>query len=175
MAGRFDRNTRRTALGGVLAAGSLAVLWLACIAPTGSLGVTAVAGLFPMVAVVTSGRPAGFLCWAASAVLGLLLLPDKGVALLYFCFLGLYPVVKSHLEHLPGRVLEWVCKLAYFNLALTLIWFVFRALFLPMLPTWLEAQTWLIYVVGNVVFVAYDIGLSQFIGALTCRLYPGRR
>ena len=61
MAGRFDRNTRRTALGGVLAAGSLAVLWLACIAPTGSLGVTAVAGLFPMVAVVTSGRPAGFL------------------------------------------------------------------------------------------------------------------
>ena len=174
MAGRFDRNTRRTALGGVLAAGSLAVLWLACIAPTGSLGVTAVAGLFPMVAVVTSGRPAGFLCWAASAVLGLLL-PDKGVALLYFCFLGLYPVVKSHLEHLPGPVLESVCKLAYFNLALTLVWFAFRALFLPMLPSWLEEQTWLIYVVGNVAFVAYDIGLSRLIGALTCRLYPGRR
>lgn len=46
MAGRFSSKAGRTALGGVLAAGSLAVLWLACITPTGRLGVTAAAGLF---------------------------------------------------------------------------------------------------------------------------------
>ena len=55
MAGRFSSKAGRTALGGVLAAGSLAVLWLACITPTGRLGVTAAAGLFPISAVLLSG------------------------------------------------------------------------------------------------------------------------
>lgn len=85
MAGRFSSKAGRTALGGVLAAGSLAVLWLACITPTGRLGVTAAAGLFPISAVLLAGRGAGLLCWAAASVLGLLILPDKGVALMYLC------------------------------------------------------------------------------------------
>ena len=89
MAERASDSTRRTALGGVLAAGSLAVMWLACFFPTGKLGLTAAAGLFPIGAVIAAGRPAGLLCWAAASVLGLLLLPDKGVALMYLCFLGL--------------------------------------------------------------------------------------
>ena len=52
MAGRFSSKAGRTALGGVLAAGSLAVLWLACVTPTGRLGVAAAAGLFPIGAVL---------------------------------------------------------------------------------------------------------------------------
>lgn len=59
MAGRFSSKAGRTALGGVLAAGSLAVLWLACITPTGRLGVTAAAGLFPISAVLLAGRGSG--------------------------------------------------------------------------------------------------------------------
>ena len=121
MAGRFSSKAGRTALGGVLAAGSLAVLWLACVTPTGRLGVAAAAGLFPIGAVLLAGRGAGFLCWAAASVLGLLILPDKGVALMYLCFMGLYPVVKSRLEQCASRPLEWVGKLACFNAALTLL------------------------------------------------------
>ena len=48
MAGRFSSGSGRVALGGVLAAGSLAVLWLASVTPTGQLGITAAAGLFPV-------------------------------------------------------------------------------------------------------------------------------
>ena len=47
-------------------------------APSGGLGLTAAAGLFPVGAVIVAGRPAGLLCWAAASVLGLLLLPNKG-------------------------------------------------------------------------------------------------
>lgn len=69
MAERASDSTRRTALGGVLAAGSLAVMWLACFFPTGKLGLTAAAGLFPIGAVIAAGRPAAFCagrrprCW----------------------------------------------------------------------------------------------------------------
>ena len=80
MAGRDGKQSASTALGGVMAAGSLVVLWLACVAPSGRIGLTAAAGLFPMAATLCAGRTAGCLCWAAASLLGLFMLPDKGVA-----------------------------------------------------------------------------------------------
>lgn len=103
-------------------------------------------------------------------MLGLLILPDKGVALMYLCFMGLYPVVKSRLEQCASRPLEWVGKLACFNGALTLLWVVFRGLFLPALPEWLAGAVWLLYGAGNLVFLLYDWGLSRLIGMMTARL-----
>ena len=171
MADRFSSAPRRIALGGVLAAGSLAVLWLTSLAPTGQLGLTAVAGLFPVAAVLSAGRTAGYLCWAAASLLGLLLVPSKGVVLLYLFFLGLYPVLKSRLESLKSRPAEWIGKLACFNAALTVLLAFFRALFLPALPGWLTANLWVLYGAGNAVFLAYDIALSRLIGGLRGRLF----
>ena len=164
--------TGAVALGGVLAAGSLAVLWLACAIPSGQLGVTAAAGLFPVGAVLAAGRGAGLLCWAAASVLGLLLLPDKGVALMYLFFMGLYPVVKSRLEQLSSRVAEWAGKLVFFNAALSLLWFAFQNLFLPALPNWMSGQLWMLYGAGNAVFLLYDVALSRLIGGLVARIRP---
>lgn len=175
MGGRFSSGAGRIALGGVLAAGSVAVMWLASIIPSGQVGVTAAAGLFPVAAVLAGGRATGYLCWAVSSLLGLLLLPDKGAALMYLCFLGLYPVTKSRLESLKSRVAEWIGKLVFFNAALTILWVMFRDLFFPALPAWLSGNIWILYGVGNVVFIVYDIALSRLIGALILRLGPKRR
>lgn len=164
------QNTRiATALSGVLAAGSLAFLWLACLSPAGRLGLNAAAGLFPMAAVLAAGRTAGYLCWAASGLLGLILLPDKGAALLYLLFFGIYPVLKSRFEGMRRQILCWLGKFAYFNLVLAVFWFFLKALFLPSLPSWLD-QTWTVWLVGNIVFLAYDIGLSRLIFGLFRRL-----
>lgn len=170
----FQRKSSRTALCGVMAAGSLALLWLACMAPSGRLGLTGAAGLFPLAAVLAAGRAAGYLCWAVAAVLGLVLLPDKGVALMFLIFLGLYPVLKSNIEGMGKLPLEWLCKLLCFDGALTLFWFVLRGLFLPQIPQWLEGRTWLLYLTGNLIFVLYDVGLSRLVALLGARL-PGRR
>ena len=175
MADRFSGRSGQIALGGVLAAGALVMLWLACVAPSGQLGLTAVGGLFPMAAAVAAGRAAGYLCWGAAGLLGLILLPDKGVALLYLIFLGLYPVVKGAVESLRRIPLEWALKLAFFNLALTLCWLLFRELFLPALPDWMTDSLPVLYGVGNVIFVIYDIGLSRLVGLLRTRLSAHRR
>lgn len=156
------------ALGGILAAGSLALLWLACAAPSGRIGFIAAAGLFPMAAAMYSGRRTGYLCWGASALLGLLILPDKIVGLLYLTFLGIYPVVKGRIETLGRLSLEWGLKLSCFNLFLTLFWFTFQELFPA--PPWLADNTLLAYAAGNLLFVAYDLGLSQIIARLRARL-----
>ena len=165
----------RIALGGVLAAGALALLWLACVAPSGRIGLTAVGGLCPMAAAVAAGRAAGYLCWGAAGLLGLLLLPDKGVALLFLVFLGLYPVVKGAIESLRRLPVEWALKLVFFNLVLTVCWFFFRELFLPDPPAWLSGSLPLLYGGGNVIFVIYDIGLSRLVGLLQARLGARRR
>ena len=175
MSGPFSSRSGPIALGGVLAAGSLAVLWLACMVPSGRLGVTAAAGLFPVAGVLAAGRTAGYLCWAAGGILGLILLPDKGVALMYLAFLGLYPVVKSRIESLRRLGLEWVLKLVFFNAVLTLFWFVLRSMFLPQPPDWLGENSLLLYGAGNLVFVIYDVGLSRLIALFQARLGPGRR
>ena len=165
----FHTTSRRTAVAGVLAAGSLAVLWLACMVPSGRIGLTGAAGLFPVAAVLAAGRAAGYLCWAASALLGLFLLPDKGVALLYLIFLGLYPVVKNNIEGLRRLPLEWLCKLAVFNAVLTLFWFGLHSLFLPFLPETLQAP-WMVYAAGNAAFVIYDVGFSKLISFYVTRV-----
>ena len=165
----FHTTSRRTAVAGVLAAGSLAVLWLACMVPSGRIGLTGAAGLFPVAAVLAAGRAAGYLCWAASALLGLFLLPDKGVALLYLIFLGLYPVVKNNIEGLRRLPLEWLCKLAVFNAVLSLFWFGLHSLFLPFLPETLQAP-WRVYAAGNAAFVIYDVGFSKLISFYVARV-----
>lgn len=175
---RFDRpgSAGRTALVGVLSAGGLAVLWMACLTPSGRTGITAAAGLFPVAAVLLAGRAAGWLCWAVIALLGLLLLPNKAVSLMFALFLGLYPVAKSRLEQLRQRGLEWVLKLLLFNGAFLLLWYGLRGLLGLSLPEWLAGRTWLMLPAANMVFVCYDIGLSKLIALMAARLCRrGRR
>ena len=106
------------AWGGVLAALSLLLLYLATMLPSGRIGMVAVAGLVPAVGVISGGLATGFLSYGAAGLLGLLLLPDKGSALLYVLFFGLYPMIKYLIERLRKLPLELVLKLVFFNLIL---------------------------------------------------------
>ena len=102
-------------------------------------------------------------------MLGLLLVPDKANALLYLLFFGLWPMLKSLLERIPVRPLEWLCKLAVFNAVLTLFWFGLHSLFLPFLPETLQAP-WMVYAAGNAAFVIYDVGFSKLISFYVARV-----
>ena len=176
MAGRgsYRGGAGRTALVGLLTGLSLISLYLAFLAPTGKLALVAVAGVFPAGAVVSASLAAGFFCYAATGILGLLLIPSKSVGLLYLIFFGLWPMVKSLLERLPSRVAEWVGKLACCNVALAVLWFGLKALFLPFLPAALS-QTWMVFAAGNIGFVIYDIGFSKLIAFYVARVDRGVR
>lgn len=172
--GSSPYSSRTIAAGGILAAGSLVLLWMACVAPSGRVGLAAVAGLFPVAGVLTAGRAAGYLCWAAAGILGLVLMPDKGIALLYLLFLGLYPVAKGQIEQVRRRNVEWCLKLLFFNVVLTIFVFGFGKLFLPEFSQWPKIGNLGLYLGGNAVFLLYDIGLSKLIALLYHRLGAGR-
>ena len=166
---RYGRGAGRVALTGVLTALSLVFLWISAVSPAGRLGIVAIAGVFPAGAVVSAGLGAGFFCYGATSILGLILLPAKGCAVLYLVFFGLWPMVKSLLERLPSRVAEWAGKLIVFNAVLALCWFGLRTLFLPFLPPVLSAG-WMVFAMGNVAFVIYDVGFSKLIAFYQARI-----
>lgn len=172
---RMDQSASRVALGGVLAALSLLLLYLGSMMPTGRMGMVAVAGLVPAAAVVSGGLAAGFLCYGAAGLLGLLLLPDKGCAVLYLLFFGLYPMAKSLIERLRRLPLELLLKLAFFNLMLAVLWFALASFLLPMLPARLNSAL-PVFAVGNGAFLVYDYGFSKLITYYASRVGPaGRR
>ena len=169
MRNHTETGASRVALVGVLAALSLIALYLSAVSPTARMGIVAIAGLFPAGAVVSAGLKAGFFCYGAAGLLGLLLVPDKANALLYLLFFGLWPMLKSLLERIPVRPLEWLCKLAFFNVVLTFCWFVLRDVLLAGLPAVFE-QLWVLYVGGNVVFLIYDYGFSKLVMFYAARI-----
>ncbi len=171
---RFSPSASRTALGGVLAALSLLLLYGAALLPSGRIGMVAVAGLVPAAGGGSGGLAAGFLCYGAAGLLGLLLLPDKGCALLYVIFFGLYPMVKSAVERLRRLPLELLLKLAFFNGALTVALFGFSTLLFPLLPEFLHSPL-PVFLAGNVGFLIYDYGFSKLITFYAARIRGAAR
>ena len=116
---------RKVALSAMLAALSLVFLYISCFVPTGKAGLVALAGIFPAAAVVSFGFSAGFLCYAGTGVLALILLADKGMVVLYLLFFGLYPMIKGRVEQIRCLPVEWLLKLIIFNVILSVFLFAF--------------------------------------------------
>ena len=181
MRNHTETGAGRVALVGVLAALSLIALYLSAVSPTARMGIVAIAGLFPAGAVVSAGLKAGFFCYGAAGLLGLLLVAmgtyrSPAVALMPDVTPKPLRSRANAIINLMGAVggilylgLEWLCKLAVFNAVLTLFWFGLHSLFLPFLPETLQAP-WMVYAAGNAAFVIYDVGFSKLISFYVARV-----
>lgn len=151
---------------------SLVIMFLTSLIPVMQYALVAIAGLLPTVIVIQYRLKDGFFVYAATAILGAILLPDKEAALLYLLLFGHYPMVKSLIERLKPYWLQWVVKLALFN-GLT-----FSALFLAekLFTQGLElpdAPIYVFYLVANAAFVVYDLGFTKLITYFYPRLRKG--
>ena len=109
--------TARTALCGVLGALGLVLLALGSVLPLATYAAPMLAA-FALIPLVQDCPPRyAWLTWAATALLALMLLPDRELALTYALVLGPYPMLKQRLDKLPGRPLRLAAKLAVFNAA----------------------------------------------------------
>ena len=95
----------------MLCALSVAFLWLSGILPLSTYfwPILASAALLP--AREECRKSYAWSCFAAAAILGLLLCADKEAALL-FCFLGYYPLLKPKIDAISSKVLRLLLKVA---------------------------------------------------------------
>ena len=159
------KKTHELALCGVLCALAVAFLWLSGVIPLSTYAwpILASAALLP--AREECRKSYAWSCFAAAAILGLLLCADKEAALL-FCFLGYYPLVKPNLDAISSKALRLLAKLGLCTVSMgvmyALIIFVFK---LPaVVQEFSETAAWLLWVTaatGLALFFLYDIAIDR--------------
>ena len=159
-------NAKKMALTGLLCALGAVIMMMGGLIPLATFICPLAAGLVLVPVFVECGRKMAYGAYAAIAVLGLMLCPDKEAALL-FAFLGYYPVLRWRLEQIRLAPLRIAAKLAVFNAAVlvmyALILFVFR---MDMIIAEYRAMgvlmTLFTLLLGNVCLLLYDRSLAIF-------------
>ena len=164
----------KIALGGLLTALGVVLMFLTGLIPIGTYALPAIAGVLLIVAVIEIGAKWAWMIYAAVAVLSLLFAADKEAALLFVLFFGYYPVLKSFLERISNKVLSWISKFAVFNVAMVACFFL--AVNFLQLPE--DSFTvfgiylpWVFLILGNAVFLIYDIALSGLVATYVEKLH----
>ena len=151
---------KKTALASLLSALCFLMLFAGSIITVMDLSAAALASLIVVVATIEIGSFYPYLIWLVTSILGLLLLPDKFGSLVFLCFSGYYPMLKSALERLmPG--VSWVLKLICFNIALSAILALAKFVFL--IDDTSLTFSIVVYAVCNVTFLLFDIALSKLL------------
>lgn len=153
---------RPLALCGVLAALAVALLCLGGVIPgmVFCAPILAMAVLLPVLEEL--GPKAAGTAYAAAAILGLLLAPDRETAFVYL-FFGWYPILRPKIAALPSRLLRLLARLAVCNSsALLLYGLVLR---LMGLTADLLESVWYfnlaLLAAGNLVFLLTDSTLAR--------------
>ena len=166
-------NATKIALCGAVAALSVVLMMLEGLVQIASVAIPALAGLLLIPIVAEAGLGYAFSAYGVTAVLCLLLAPDREAALIYLLFFGYYPALYAVLSKIKNRILCWGVKLVIFNAAAIgealLAVYVLGIPFddLP-LGKWGYAALLLL---ANVVFVLYDTALAGVITQYYRRLH----
>ncbi len=160
----------KTALGGMLTALSVVIL-LPTALEIFVYALAAFAGMVVMLSVIELDKKWAFGIFSATSILSALIVPNKEAVVFYIAFFGYYPIVKALLESRMPRVIEYILKLLIFNagvIAATV--FMVKVLGVPFdrmmgiegeQGFFKEFAVPLLLILGNIVFVAYDIALTM--------------
>ena len=161
----MTKKTHDLALSSLMCALAVVFLWMSGVLPLATYGFPVLAS-FTLVPVRDEcSKSYAWCCYAASAVLGLLLCADREAALV-FLFLGYYPLLKPGLDARRSKLPRLFAKLALCTVAMgamyLLILFVFK---LDAVVQEFEATApWLLWAtagLGLLLFIVYDFVLAR--------------
>lgn len=169
--------TSRIALCGVLGALSVAILAMGGLIPLATYCAPMLAGMALLPVLAECPERYAWMTWAATAVLGVLLVPDRELALVYALVLGPYPMLKERIDRLHAAPVRLACRLAAFNAAVLLCYGLLLVVFpLPGLMEEFTAGGTLLavatLVTGNLAFLVYDAALRGMMVVYHRRLRP---
>jgi len=94
----MNKRTQNIAIGGICLAGSVLSVFLASIVPGAELTLYAVSSLFVAVMILEAGMRGGWMMYAGTILLSLMLVPNKVALVPYVFFFGLYGIIKFYAE-----------------------------------------------------------------------------
>ena len=180
----ISKKTKKLALGAMLSAIGAVILLLGSLFNVIDLSMAALASFVCVIAVIELGSAYAWLIYAVVGVLSVILRPASFAPWVYVAFLGYYPIIKEKFEK-TGKFISWLLKILMFNVAFSAcIAIVYLLMFRSLgnifdffntamgFPQAGKGIAVLIYLFVNVVFVIYDIALTQVISTYIYRLRP---
>jgi len=154
------KKSKRIALSAILSALSVLFLYLGSVIEVLDLTTGAFASIIIVLAVIEIGGSSPWLIYAVTSVLSILLLPNKFPAVLYILFCGIYPILKEMYERLH-YIITWLLKFSTFNTGFLFI--ITATKYILKLPDTDLNFSIIVFIVGNITFLLYDIALSKLI------------
>lgn len=154
-----SQQTRRIATCGILCALGVICMSVGSLIEALDLTMIMIAAFCIVFAVIEMGYRFAWLIWAATALLSLLLLPNK-LAAVFYLMGGMYPIAKAAFEKLHPAI-AWILKFSAFNTAQLAFLLIAQKLFGMTGPEYSFAAGMLLF--NNLLFFVYDITLSVFI------------
>lgn len=157
----------KTALGAIVGALSVSLMFSAALLPMFTYAVPAAAAVLLIPVVIEAGKKWAAGVYAAVSMLGVLTVPDKEAALMYAFFFGYYPIIKAFLEQKLPSVACWAVKIVLFNVSVTAAYFLMvKLLGLPFdeLERYGAAMIPALLGIGTAAFVLYDYALTKMVG-----------
>jgi hypothetical protein len=153
--------SKKVALGGILAALAVICLFFAATLPTARLSLYALSSFFVSVVILEAGVKAGWLFYAATVIVSIIVIPDKIGVFPYVIFFGLYGIVKYYIEKLGKLIPEYIIKFAYFNACFFAAVFFLKELF--MVEVAVKLPWGVIIAAFEIIFFIYDWVYTMFI------------
>ena len=125
----------------------------------------AAACLITMFCVIELGKSWAFGVYAATAIVAMLVLPNKEAAVLYTAFFGYYPILKALIESKIPKFWGIILKIAVFNIAFVLSYVLLvKAFGMPFNELmgispdarWAKYAVPVMLAVANVIFIVFD-------------------
>lgn len=158
----------KVALGGVIASISMLIMFMTGLLPFLQYFCPMCAGALMIMIVVEVSKKWAFATYCAIAILSIFITPDKEAALLFIFLFGYYPILKSILESVKSRVLEWILKIMVFNISVVSAYLLIINVFgmaqvLEDFGDWGKYGIIIALIFANGAFIMYDFALSGVI------------
>lgn len=160
------KQSSKCALGGIIAALSLVMMISVAIIPFLTYALPAAAGLLIVIIVMEIDKKWAFGVYCTVAILGMLLVPDKEVAVMYLAFFGYYPILKAVAESKLPVAISWVIKVVAFLGTMVISYFLmikFMGVTIDEVDELGIVAIPFLLGMGTFAFVLYDIALTKLI------------
>ena len=154
------RKNKKVALSAILSALATVIICAGSVLGTVDIAIAVAASVCVLICSCEFGYKNALLIYIVVSILAFVLAPSKISAVLFTCLFGMYPVVKNYSEARFGKLMSYIVKYIYLNVAM-IVFIVFVKVFLSAMPI-------LVYLVAvpvaNVVLPLYDFLMSEMIG-----------
>ena len=153
------KKTFKVSFAGIITAFAFILMLLTSVVSVGTYALPCFSGMLMVAVVIEFGAKWAYLSYTAVSILSLLFAGDKEAALYFVAFFGFYPILKSTIEKLKSKGIQYLLKYGIFNVTMVIAFYIGKFIF--MIPD--EEFTlfgvyipWIFLIIGNIFFIFYD-------------------